>query len=121
MSDDIDNQASPPILPRRKLVDEGGTLPKVELKGALKPAVHAVIDSLADDEFGDRFCLYVLRVADNPAILEADVHFIQSKEASKRQRRTVWEKIKSTVILLIGLAITAIASYAFAFVGSIVK
>ena len=95
----IDKESSP----SRSLVDEANLVSRVVSEGELKKAVIEIFNRLPDDESTHIMCLYVLRIMDNPAILESDVRYIQLRESLSRHKRDVGQKVKKYAYTIIGL------------------
>jgi hypothetical protein len=85
--------------------------------GELKKAVLKILWKQPNDRSTHRLCLYILRVFDNPSILEADVVFIQKKEAANRKQRSRWERIKGKIYGIIGTGLIALVTGLLSFFG----
>lgn len=77
----------------------------------LKQTVNDVIKSLPDDESSRQYMLYMLRVFDNPQILEADVKHIQKEQDAKRILGESINKAKAILLALIGLGLSALFTF----------
>lgn len=80
-------------------------------QGETKTAVIKILMRLPNDYRTHKYCLYFLRVLDNPSILESDVTWIEDQEASNRSLRVklsnAWSKVKT----LIGLGVVSLVTW----------
>jgi hypothetical protein len=84
----------------------------------LKQTVIDVVKDLPDKENTRQYMLYMLKVLNNPEVLEADIMFIQREEENKRNLRKSTGELKSRLYLLLGLAATAAITWLLANMGT---
>lgn len=67
--------------------------------------------TIEDEKQKHKYALYFWRVLDNPAILQADISWLEAQDALRRQARMMGTNVIKVVVLLMGAAMSALGAF----------